>query len=80
MLSYSHADPRDVASLQNWLDETGCLSEDEASYLNTGSDLVSLAPSRDPAMKQLEDWVEDRLIQHYKGFRAVRNPKLRSKV
>ncbi|KAF3762741.1 hypothetical protein M406DRAFT_357578 [Cryphonectria parasitica EP155] len=68
-LSYSHANPRDVASLQNWLDGTGCINEDETSYLDTRSDLVSLTSSSDLAMKQLEDWVEDQLIQYYRGFR-----------
>jgi hypothetical protein len=27
-------------------------------------------------MKRLEDWVEDRLVQHYKGFRAVRDSNM----
>jgi hypothetical protein len=72
MLSYSNASARDIGSLQNWLEGTGCVSEDEISYLDRENDLVSLATSSDLAMKQLEDWIEDRLIQYYKGFRAVK--------
>ncbi|KAM5379416.1 hypothetical protein ACJZ2D_004114 [Fusarium nematophilum] len=74
-----HADHRDLDSLQNWLEETGCLTEEETSYLHTGGDLVNLASSRDPAMKQLEDWVEERLIRHYKGFRA-KGPRVRDLI
>jgi len=76
MLSYTRANPREVESLQNWLEGTGCIDEDETSYLERRGDLVSLASSHDHAMKRLEDWVEDRLVQHYKGFRAVRDSKM----
>lgn len=71
MLSYGRANSRDTDSLRNWLEETGCLVEAETLYLEQQNDLVSLASSSDVAMKRLEDWVEDRLIQYYKGFRAV---------
>lgn len=71
LLSYGRANSRDSASLRNWLEETGCLVEDETSYLERENDLVSLASSSDVAMKRLEDWIEDRLIQYYKGFRVV---------
>ena len=71
MLSCPRANARDVASLQSWLERTGCVHEDETSYLDQENELVSLASSSDLAMKQLEDWIEDRLIRYYKGFRAV---------
>lgn len=71
VLSYSRAKSRDTASLRNWLEEMGCLVEDETSYLERENDLVSLASPSDVAMKRLEDWIGDRLIRHYKGFRAV---------
>jgi hypothetical protein len=70
-LSCSLANARDVASLQNWLERTGCVKEDEISYLDRENELLTLASSSDLAMKQLEDWIEDQLIQYYKGFRAV---------
>ncbi|KAK0739046.1 hypothetical protein B0T21DRAFT_285004, partial [Apiosordaria backusii] len=72
LLSYSRASSRDVTSLRNWLDETGCLSEEESLYLDRDRDLASLACSRDFAMSHLEEWVEDRLIQFYSQFRAHR--------
>ncbi len=72
MLSCSRANARDVASLQNWLESTGSVNEDEISYLDRENELISLASSSDLAMKQLEDWIEDCLIRYYKGFRAVR--------
>jgi hypothetical protein len=70
-LSCSRANTRDIASLQNWLGSTGSVNKDEISYLDQENELVSLASSGDLAMKQLEDWIEDRLIKYYKGFRAV---------
>ncbi|KAK4247053.1 hypothetical protein C7999DRAFT_41578 [Corynascus novoguineensis] len=69
ILTYGRAGLRDVASLHNWLDETGCLTEEETTYLKRTSDLITLASSTDSALKRLEDWIEDWLIQHCKGFR-----------
>lgn len=70
-MSFNSALPRDVLSLQNWVEGTGCLSRDETKYLEHERELFSLAPPGDNAMKQLEDWVEGQLICHYKDFRAV---------
>lgn len=63
------ANPRDATSLRNWLEETGSVVMDETFYLKNGNDLVTLASASDLAVKNLEDWVEDRLIRYYKGFR-----------
>ena len=71
MLGNGQANSRDVISLRNWLDDTGCVNADETSYLERENDLVSLASSGDLAMKQLEDWIEDGLVRYYKGFREV---------
>jgi hypothetical protein len=70
-MSFNCALPRDVLSLQNWVEGTGCLSREETEYLENERELISLAPPGDKAMKQLEDWVEDQFVRHYKGFRAV---------
>jgi hypothetical protein len=72
MLAYGRASSRDVTSLQNWLDQTGCLTREESAYLDKPNDLISLASSSDSALKRLENWIEDQLIQYHKGFRAVR--------
>ena len=71
-LSYAQVNKRDIASLRNWLEGNGSVSQDEISYLDLENDLISLASTNDPAMKQLEDWIEDRLIRYYKSFRAVK--------
>ena len=71
ILSFDHAPTRDVLSLQNWVDGTGCLSREETEYLKQGQELMSLAPPSDGAMKQFEDWVEDLFIRYYKDFRTV---------
>jgi hypothetical protein len=72
MLSFGSAEGRDVRSLQNWLDGTGCLAREETAYLTHSRDLVSLAPAGDNAVLQVETWVEDKLIRFYRGFRKVR--------
>jgi hypothetical protein len=72
MLSYGCAQQRDVKSLQNWLDGTGCLAREEAAYLTHQKELASLAPVTDSAVTQLEAWVEDKLVRFYIGFRSVR--------
>ncbi len=66
-MSFNHALPRDVMSLQNWVEGTGCLSREETKYLEHERELFSLVPPGDNTMKQLEDWVEDQLVRHYKS-------------
>ena len=54
MLSFNPASRRDVQSLQNWVDGTGCLAREEAEYLAHHRELVSLAPTGDSALMRLE--------------------------
>jgi hypothetical protein len=70
MLSFDSAQRRDVESLQNWLNGTGCLAREETAYLGH-RELASLAPAGDSAIVQLEAWVEEKLIRFYSGFRKV---------
>lgn len=72
MLRLQPAERRDVASLQNWVEATGCLAREETGYLTYRSDLASLAPVVDSAVLQLETWVTDKLVQYWQGFRSVR--------
>lgn len=72
MLRLQSAKERDVASLQNWVEATGCLAREETAYLAYHSDLASLAPEMDNTVLQLETWVEDKLIHYWQGFRNVR--------
>lgn len=72
MLRLQPAEGRDISSLQNWVEATGCLARQETAYLAYRSDLASLAPAVDSAVLQLETWVEDKLVQYWQGFRSVR--------
>lgn len=72
MLSLNPAPRRDVQSLQNWLNGTGCLAREETEYLTHQNELISLASRGDSALLQLEGWIEDNLIRFYRGFRKVR--------
>jgi hypothetical protein len=71
-LSLDAAQPRDAQSLRNWVEGTGSLAREETEYLEHRRELVSLAPPRDNAVRQLETWVEYILIRFYPGFRKVR--------
>jgi hypothetical protein len=72
MLGLETARPRDVSSLQNWVDGNACLAREETQYLTHCKELLSVAPSDDRAVTRLEACVEDNLIRFYKGFRKVR--------
>ena len=73
MLSFEAAKPRDVLSMQNWINGNACLSREETAYLTRGNELLSVASPDDSAMGRLEAWVEDNLIRFYKGLREVRS-------
>lgn len=70
-LLYNDASQRDVASLQNWIANTSCLSRDETQYLEHERELLTLASCNDSAIKRLESWVEDAIIRSYKDYRAL---------
>jgi hypothetical protein len=53
-LCFDPAQPRDVLSLRNWVNGTGCLDRKETAYLAQYRELVNLAPSGDSATIQLE--------------------------
>ncbi|KAH7159602.1 CHAT domain-containing protein [Dactylonectria estremocensis] len=68
MLSYDSAKSRDVTSLRNWVDGTACLARNESGYLEE-RDLMTLGETRDNALSSIEDWVEDKLMYRYSGYR-----------
>lgn len=55
------AEPRDITSLQNWLDTNGSISREGEAYLQHSRDLCAVAPVTDSALVYIEDWVERRL-------------------
>ncbi|KAK2037005.1 hypothetical protein LZ31DRAFT_589165 [Colletotrichum somersetense] len=55
-LSLSAAAPRDVLSLQNWVEDSSCLSRNETAYLEESADLATMAFSKDGAIEKLEGW------------------------
>ncbi|EFQ34255.1 uncharacterized protein GLRG_09399, partial [Colletotrichum graminicola M1.001] len=72
-LSLSAAAPKDILSLQNWLQGRSCLSRSETEYLELRQDLATLSSPKDSAIELLENWVEGKLIHYYRGFRKVEN-------
>lgn len=71
-MSFGSAQMRDVGSLQNWLNSSGCLDREEGAYLTHHRDLFALSPLGDDAVLTFESWVEDKLIRFHTGFRKVR--------
>lgn len=73
MHSLDAAKTRDIESLQNWLDGTGCIAREETAYLTHTRELASLAPPKDSALLTFEVWVENQLMRFYGNFRNVRH-------
>jgi hypothetical protein len=62
---------RDVTSLQNWLDGTGCISRDETAFLDKEGDLASLASPPDEAIASFEPLIEQIVMRLCKLFKKV---------
>lgn len=73
------ANPRDVQSLQNWVNGNGCLGWGETEYLTHCNDLQSLADSQDSAVTRSESLVENTLVCILKYFRTVRPVRFSAK-
>jgi hypothetical protein len=71
MLESEVAKPRDIRSLQNWVNGNGCLSWEETEYLTHCNDLRSIVPSEDSATVRFEAWVEDSLVRLLRKLQNV---------
>jgi len=72
-LQYPHAMKRDISSLKNWLDGTGCIALRETAYLDH-DDLIHLLPLPDEAITKVESVIEDCCIKISAMFGWVRVP------
>jgi hypothetical protein len=70
-LKLKHPSPRDVRSLENWLNGTAALARDEARYLQGRWDLATLNPADDGLFALVEGLIEDALIRFLNRFRHV---------
>lgn len=68
MLSYKPARPRDVTSLQNWVNRNACLARNETEYLTHCKELISVVSPDAGTSSQLESWIEDTLVRFYRIF------------
>ncbi|KAI9771000.1 MAG: hypothetical protein M1840_002704 [Geoglossum simile] len=71
MLDGGFAKPRNIRSLQNWVNGNGCLSWEETEYLTHCNDLRSVVPTEDHAMVRFEAWVEDNVVRLLKKLPNV---------
>lgn len=63
ILGREAARPRDVSSLQNWVNGNGCIAREETAYLEHSKELLSVASADDTVMTWLETFVEASLIR-----------------
>ncbi|KAF2804949.1 uncharacterized protein BDZ99DRAFT_397158, partial [Mytilinidion resinicola] len=70
------AEPRNVRSLQNWVNGNGCLSWEDTAYLTYCHDLRSVVPSKDGAAMRFEAWVEDCLVRLLRRHQNSSQPNL----
>ena len=58
-LRLPNADLRDIKSIQNWVDGTGCLARPDTEYLELQHDLMNLTGTLGGAVTQIEIVVEN---------------------
>lgn len=63
ILKLETARPRNVMSLQNWINGNGCVAREETAYLARSEELASVADTDDTVMTWLETIVEDSLTR-----------------
>ena len=65
------ASVRDIGSIQNWIEGTGCVAREETAFLEREDDLVNLASPRDYAIASLEPVIETIVMYLCKWFKRV---------
>ncbi|KAK8055359.1 hypothetical protein PG993_000586 [Apiospora rasikravindrae] len=75
-LGHEKAHQRDVESLHNWLEGTGCIAREERAYLEKRHELQCLTRTGDNAVFQLEAWIEDKIIRAWPVLQKRRSGKL----
>lgn len=68
--AYERPDTKYISSLQRWIRGNSCIARNEAKFLGSGEDLLTLEPSEDGAVSWLERFVCDALV----GIFKVKNP------
>ncbi|RAH47766.1 uncharacterized protein BO95DRAFT_430108 [Aspergillus brunneoviolaceus CBS 621.78] len=69
--SLSDSSARDIQSLQNWVQGTGCIAREEREYLDHGQDLASLVTPPDIAVERTLPLLEDFLCFLQRTSRRV---------
>lgn len=57
-LQFRNADPRDISSISNWIEGTGCIARAESGFLEKEDDMANLSGSLDDAVSFIEIFVE----------------------
>ncbi|KAF1941275.1 hypothetical protein EJ02DRAFT_348290, partial [Clathrospora elynae] len=70
------ADPRDVNSIKNWMDGTGCIAPAKSEFLERRDDLANLGGTLDSAVNYIEIVVEKLAFRLAAHIRKVTYPHI----
>jgi hypothetical protein len=62
VLGLPKAGVRDIGSIKNWIDGTGCIARKESEYLEMDEDMLNLTGPQDGAVTRIEAMVEDCVV------------------
>jgi hypothetical protein len=66
VFAYESPDTKYVSSLQRWIRGNSCIARNEAKFLESGEDLLTLASMEDGAVSWFERFVCDALVKIFK--------------
>jgi hypothetical protein len=66
VFAYERPDTKYVSSLQRWIRGNSCIARNEAKFLESGEDLLTLISTEDGAVSWLERYVCDALVGLFK--------------
>ena len=71
-------DPRetDITNIQNWVENTSSLAQDETAYLLQPKDLMTIVSPQDAASARLTPLLEGVMRTLYRLFRKVSGPRV----
>lgn len=71
ILTFDNPRKRDVKNLQNWVENTSSIAQDETAYLNQPRDLLTTLSPQDDALSRLAPLLEGFMRTLYRVFRKV---------
>ena len=73
ILAFDNPRGRDVRNLQNWVENTASIAQDETAYLLQRKDLMTILSPHDDTLSRLTPLLEGFIRTFYRIFRKVGN-------